>query len=469
MAVERALAAGGDRVETLLTEAPRHAAELAAAASHSYDRLYVFGGDGAFNEVVNGLEADVPVGFLPGGGTSVLSRALGLPRDPVDCARVLAGSVREQRISLGRVNGRRFTFSAGLGLDAELIRRVDDLGRQDGKRPSDLVFARALTGILAGRRFRLQPALTVSGHGRAAFALVANCDPYTYVGSLPIHATPTARFELGLDLVAPRALAPWQLPRLAAWAFAGRGQVSSAGALYLHDVDEIEVECDVPLPLQVDGEDLGDVDSARFEAERDALRVVVGDTLADEASPRNVFLGGGTGASGRTGRSADHRRWGRGGGRRGRGSRRRCAPGPLSRDGPAPNLRRALGGLPPTGSDRDVRDLLGPRGDPGRLGARAGRRGLDLPVLPRVCDRAPARDAPRDRARRGGAGIPPAGGIRRSSASRRSPCRSRRTSRTRSATPGARSSRGGATARSPTSATAPPPRAPSTRAPTSPP
>jgi diacylglycerol kinase family enzyme len=278
VAVERALAEAGDGVETLLTEARGHAAELAAAASHSYDRLYVFGGDGAFNEVVNGLEADVPVGFVPGGGTSVLTRALGLPRDPVACARLLGRSQRERRISLGRVNGRRFTFSAGIGLDAELVRRVDALGRQNGKRPSDVVFARALTGILAGRRFRLQPALTVLGHGRAAFALVANCDPYTYVGSLPIHATPQARFELGLDLVAPRAVAPWQLPRLAAWAFAGRGQVSSSRALYLHDVDELEVVCDVPLPLQVDGEDLGDVDSARFEAERDALSVVVGET-----------------------------------------------------------------------------------------------------------------------------------------------------------------------------------------------
>ncbi len=278
VAVERALVNGGDQVDTLLTEAPRHAADLAAAASHSYDRLYVFGGDGAFNEVVNGLEADVPVGFVPGGGTSVLSRALGLPRDPVACARLLAGSTRERRISLGRVNGRRFTFSAGIGLDAELLRRVEAHGRQDGKRSSDIVFARALAGILARRRGRLQPALTVLGHGRAAFALVANCDPYTYVGSLPVHATPKARFDLGLDLVAPRSVAPWQLPRLAAWAFAGRGQVSSPGALYLHDVDEIEVECDVPLPLQVDGEDLGDVDSARFEAERDALRVVVGDT-----------------------------------------------------------------------------------------------------------------------------------------------------------------------------------------------
>ena len=276
VAVERALAAGGD-VDTLLTEGPRHAADLAAAAAHTFDRVYVFGGDGAFNEVVNGIDVDVPVGFVPGGGTSVLSRALGLPRDPIACARLLAGSARRRRISLGRVNGRRFTFSAGLGLDAELIRRVDDLGRHDGRRPSDIAFVRALAGLLARRGGRLQPVMDVVDHGRVAFALVANCDPYTYVGALPVHVAPEARFELGLDLVAPRAVAPWQLPRLAAWAFAGRGQVSSPHALYLHDLDEIQIECDVPLPLQVDGEDLGDVDAAHFEAERDALTVLVGD------------------------------------------------------------------------------------------------------------------------------------------------------------------------------------------------
>lgn len=277
VAVERALAAAGE-VETLITEGPRHAADLAEAAAHTYERLYVFGGDGAFNEVVNGVDVDVPVGFIPGGGTSVLSRALGLPRDPVETAQALAGSTRERRISLGRVNGRRFTFSAGLGLDAELIRRIDDLGRHDGKRPGDVAFVRALAGILARRRGRLQPAMTVAGHGRVAFAMVANCDPYTYVGSLPIHVAPLARFDLGLDVVAPRAVAPWRLPQLAGWAFAGRGQVRSDRALYLHDLDELEIECDAPAPLQVDGEDLGDVGSARFEAERDALRVLVGDT-----------------------------------------------------------------------------------------------------------------------------------------------------------------------------------------------
>ena len=61
------------------------------------------------------------------------------------------------------------------------------------------------------------------------------------------------------------------------WALAGRGQTSSPHVLYLHDLDAVEIECDVPTPLQADGEDLGDVISARFEAERDALRVLVGD------------------------------------------------------------------------------------------------------------------------------------------------------------------------------------------------
>ncbi len=40
-------------------------------------------------------------------------------------------------------------------------------------------------------------------------------------------------------------------------------------------LDEIRVRCDEPLPLQADGEDLGDVAEAVFEAERDAVSVLV--------------------------------------------------------------------------------------------------------------------------------------------------------------------------------------------------
>jgi diacylglycerol kinase family enzyme len=274
LAVERELAAAGP-VETILTERPRHAAELAAEACARCERLYVYSGDGGYNEVVNGIDGDVPVGFLPGGSTSVLPRALGLPRDPVDCARILARGT-ERRISLGRVNGRRFTFSAGLGLDAELVRRMEDLGRRHGRRASDLSFALTLLGLFGRRLGRFQPTMTVLGRERVAFALVANCDPYTFVGRVPLHVAPEARFELGLDLVAPRRLEPWLLPLVVRWLISGRGQATSPHVLYLHDVDEVRIECDAPTPLQVDGEDLDDANDAHFEAERDALTVLVG-------------------------------------------------------------------------------------------------------------------------------------------------------------------------------------------------
>lgn len=271
--VERVLGAFGP-LATELTERPGHAVELATEASSSADRIYVYSGDGVYNEVVNALEDEIEVGFLPGGGTSVLPRALGLPRDPVECAQALVpGGTR--RISLGRVNGRRFTFSAGLGLDAELVRRTDALGRTDGRRASDVAFARTLAGILTERRGRFGPAMTVLGRERVAFALVANCDPYTYAGRVPLRIAPEARFDLGLDVVAPRRLRPWLLPLAARWALTGRGQTSSPHVLYLHDEDEVRIECDVPTPLQVDGEDLGDVDGAQFECERDALTVLV--------------------------------------------------------------------------------------------------------------------------------------------------------------------------------------------------
>jgi len=275
VAVEDALRAAGE-LETVLTERPLHAAEIAEAVSRGdAERIYIFSGDGGYNEVVNGLEADLPVGFIPGGSTSVFPRALGVPRDPVAAARALAASPAERRISLGRVNGRRFTFSGGFGVDAELVRRVDALGRARGKRANDLAFARTLAGIFAESRARFAPAMEVEGLGRVAFALVANGHPYSYVGRIPLRIAPKAKFELGLDLVAPRELMARRLPQVAAWALAGKGQQRSPHVLYVHDADELVVRADRPMPLQVDGEDLGDVEEAHFEAERSALRVLV--------------------------------------------------------------------------------------------------------------------------------------------------------------------------------------------------
>jgi diacylglycerol kinase family enzyme len=260
------------------TERPGHASELVREVCRGgCDAVIVFSGDGGFNEALNGLEGDVPIGFLPGGGTSVLSRALGLPADPEVAARHVAEALtagRTRRITVGRVNGRRFAFGAGIGLDAEAVRLVDELGRtDDGRRPGDFAFAVAILRALVAHRGHLEPQLEVVGVGRAALAFVANASPYTYAKGLPLPIAPEARFELGLDLVAPIHIRRRSLLRTAIRLL--RGRVRSGPYLYGHDLDRVEIHCDHPMPLHADGEDLGDVEHAVFEAERGAVSVLV--------------------------------------------------------------------------------------------------------------------------------------------------------------------------------------------------
>jgi diacylglycerol kinase family enzyme len=275
-AVERELARVAE-LSIVMTEHPRHATELASEACRGgCDAIVVFSGDGGFNEALNGLEGDVPIGFLPGGGASVLSRALGLPADPVAAAKQLAEAIeqrRTRRIAVGRVNGRRFAFSAGIGLDAEAVRRVDEMGRaHDGRRPGDLAFVLAILRTLAAHGGHIEPSLEVKGLGRAAFAFVANAAPYTYAKRVPLPIAPEADFELGLDVVAPVRVRRRSLVRTAYSVLAGRPR--EGRVLYGHDLDRIEIVCDHPMPLHADGEDLGDVEEALFEAERGAVAVL---------------------------------------------------------------------------------------------------------------------------------------------------------------------------------------------------
>ena len=270
----------GELVElrTQFTQGPGHATELATEASaDELDAIVVFSGDGTYNEALNGADGTMPFGFLPGGGTSVFPRALGLPRDPVDAARAVGHAISEgrtRRISLGAVNGRRFSFSAGLGFDAEAVRRIDSLGRDPGgARPGDLTFIRTIAGMLLERRGSWEPRLEIEGVGRAAFVLVANCDPYSYAGSVPLRIAPDARFEDGLDFAAPKRVRARDVPWLVAAIV--RGKQYETRLLRGHDLDRIVVRCDEPMALQSDGEDLGDVEEAVFEVRRDAIAVLV--------------------------------------------------------------------------------------------------------------------------------------------------------------------------------------------------
>ena len=113
-----------------------HAADLArAAADERLDVVVTLGGDGTVNEVVNGLLHDGPararcpaLAVVPGGSTNVFARALGLPKDTIEGTGAILEALhigRVRSIGLGRADGRYFTFCAGFGLDAEVVRKVE--------------------------------------------------------------------------------------------------------------------------------------------------------------------------------------------------------------------------------------------------------------------------------------------------------------------------------------------------------
>jgi hypothetical protein len=86
---------------------------------------------------------------------------------------------------------------------------------------------------------------------------------------------PRARFELGLDVVAPRIVRPRHVPRLLAYVATGKESFRGSNVAYLHDVDRVALRSEAPVPLQADGEDLGDAREVIFECERSALSVLV--------------------------------------------------------------------------------------------------------------------------------------------------------------------------------------------------
>jgi diacylglycerol kinase family enzyme len=275
-------------LDTKQTQYRGHAGKLAAAsAANGYDLVVTFSGDGTVNEVVNGLmqvpdPADRPaVAPIPGGGANVFARTLGLPPDAGGAVqRILAAVTAGERrkIGLGLAGDRYFTFSAGLGLDAEVI---GDMERQraHGRRASVTAYLRTAVRRYYGTD-RRRPALTLRVPGQSPvhslfMGVVTNSSPWTYVGSHPVHLA-RADFSSGLDLFALRRLRT--LTSLAALGHmlqssnedlpAGRDVVSASA------LSELAFEADRPIAYHIDGEYLGETESVTFRFVSDALCVI---------------------------------------------------------------------------------------------------------------------------------------------------------------------------------------------------
>jgi diacylglycerol kinase family enzyme len=276
---------GSYHVRAVETEGRRHATELCRdAAREGYDVVVAFGGDGTVNEAANGLAGSAtPLSCLPGGRANVYCRMLGIPVDLVDATEQLlrlADDWRPRRVDLGHANDRKFLFSAGVGLDASVVEQVDAHPRLK-QRLGEWYYAATAVRTF-NRRYLLHPPRLRAELGQEQIdgvtAIVQNATPYTFFGERPVEMAEGATLDSGdlAGVVLTRAR-PIDIPTLLWRALSKRArfvrhrQVHSFTGLQRLRVTSADGR---PLPLQVDGDYIGEAGEVEFGVLAGGLTVV---------------------------------------------------------------------------------------------------------------------------------------------------------------------------------------------------
>jgi diacylglycerol kinase family enzyme len=272
-------------VEAIDTQRKGHAIELCrAAADEGYDVVVAFGGDGTVNEAANGLAGSGTVlTCLPGGATNVYCRMLGIPGDVVDATEhllALADAWAPRSVDLGRVNDRWFTFSAGAGLDATVVERVDSHPRLKARFGPWYYGASAISTFM--RDYVVNPPrviASVAGRDTGGVSVfVQNAHPYTYFKGRPVNLAEGAAIDSGdLSAVVLERASALDLPTVGYRLIAQRAQVGRHRRVHATDgLDGLRVRSadERLVPVQVDGDFVGHHEEAVFSVLPRGLKVL---------------------------------------------------------------------------------------------------------------------------------------------------------------------------------------------------
>jgi diacylglycerol kinase family enzyme len=279
-------------VTVVHTDHRGHAVEIGRdAAAGGVDVLIVHGGDGTVNEVVNGILGHAgpggpapAVGVVPGGSANVFARALGISPDPIDATNQLIGLLGQyrrsgtwRRIGLMDCGERWAVFTAGLGVDGEVVAAVE-AQRAKGRKVTASRYIRVATReVLAS--VRKEPTLTLELPDRdpvtgVHFAFVSNSSPWTYANTRPIWTNPGTTFEGGLGVFATTSMNAWANLRLVRQMFARTPDPVARHLVRDDDLAWVRVTSSAPVACQIDGDYVGRRETVTFRSVPDALAVV---------------------------------------------------------------------------------------------------------------------------------------------------------------------------------------------------
>ena len=236
-----------------LTKHGGHERELAAhAAAEGIETIIALGGDGTWGNVARGvIESGRDARLVPiaAGTGNDFPHALQLPaHDPAAMARI-AASPNSVRVDVGWANDIAFLYVAGLGLETEVVRKVNDIR---GLRGPILYIAAALPvlrsyrGLRASVHVQDEPAQPTQQFA----ALIVSNGPRFGGG---FRVAPGAQVTDGtLDMIAVRDAQP--LRRLQLFGRARIGSHIGQPEVVRRPVSALTLRFDEPPLLDADGE-----------------------------------------------------------------------------------------------------------------------------------------------------------------------------------------------------------------------
>ncbi len=230
-----------------------HATRIAArAAAAKVPLVLALGGDGTLNEVANALAGtETALGTLPAGTSNIWAREAGISRKLVEAVRLMATGER-RLIDLGKAGDRYFMLFAGIGVDARITRTVSlDMKRRVG------AAAYGVAALREALRWRSRPVtVRLDGVERRMDVLMA------FAGNTRLYA--------GLTKITPNAVVDDGL--LDVCIYEGSGSLDivmhtartllkshkKANKVLCQQVRRLEFDWEEPLPVQLDGDPVGD-------------------------------------------------------------------------------------------------------------------------------------------------------------------------------------------------------------------
>jgi diacylglycerol kinase (ATP) len=251
------------------TEYAGHAEELArTAAGEGFGIVVAVGGDGTVNEVGRGLlGTGAALAVLPRGSGNGLARHLGIPMDAAAAVSLLRRP-RVLPIDVGRLNGRPFFCTAGLGFDAHVSRCFAEAGTRG-------LATYVRVALREYGRYRATP-VTI---GLGEQTLTSNCYMLAFANAAQYgnnaYIAPLADIRDGLLDVCLIDQMPLSRAVRVAYGLAA-GTLPSSGAVVYHTARTIHVAAPQPLGFHLDGDFAGEATDFTVELEPLALPVVVG-------------------------------------------------------------------------------------------------------------------------------------------------------------------------------------------------